>query len=66
MENVKIKKLTSQAYEEGNGIFRLAPTWVHRPLWMEKPGGRLKLAPKELYSERGGSKREMVFFNSKS
>lgn len=49
-----LKDLVKKAYEEGSGIFRLAPTWVYRPLWMGKPGGRLKLDPRNLYSERGG------------
>jgi len=54
MKDEKLKSLVKQAYEEGNGVFRLAPTWVYRPLWMGKPGGRLKLSLKDLYSGRGG------------
>jgi len=55
MKDRKIKSLTMQAYEEGKGIFRLAPAWVPRSFLI--PGGRLKLAPQDLYIlgvERGG------------
>lgn len=41
--------------EAGDGIFRLAPTWVPRSFLM--PGRRLKLAPQDLYAlgaHRGG------------
>ena len=44
-----------QAIEAGNGILRLAPTWVPRSFLM--PGRRLKLAPPDIYAlgaERGG------------
>jgi len=55
MKDKDIKNLTMQAYEEGEGIFRLAPTWVPRSFLI--PGGRLKLAPQDTYilgMERGG------------
>jgi len=48
-------KLISKALERGNGIVRLAPTWVPRSFL--DPGRRLKLAPQDLYVlgvERGG------------
>lgn len=44
-----------QAFEQGEGIFRLAPTWVPRSFCI--PGKRLKLHPSDLYSfgaNRGG------------
>src|SRR5579884_3266652 len=44
-----------QALEAGEGILRLAPTWVPRSFLM--PGRRLKLAPQDLYAlgaHRGG------------
>src|SRR5438477_9179857 len=44
-----------QALEAGQGILRLAPTWVPRSFLM--PGRRLKLAPQDLYAvgaHRGG------------
>ena len=47
--------LTRQALEEGEGILRLAPTWVPR-VYMQ-PGRRLKLDQRDLYSygaHRGG------------
>src|SRR3954451_17070600 len=43
------------ALDAGEGIPRLAPTWVPRSFLM--PGGRLKLAPQDLYAlgtHRGG------------
>src|SRR5438552_5471699 len=43
------------ALEAGQGIFRLAPTWVPRSFLM--PGRRLRLAPQDLYAlgaHRGG------------
>ncbi|MBV8381940.1 MAG: hypothetical protein JOZ63_05005, partial [Planctomycetaceae bacterium] len=43
------------ALDAGEGILRLAPTWVPRSFLM--PGGRLKLAPQDLYAlgiHRGG------------
>src|ERR1022692_333244 len=43
------------ALETGEGILRLAPTWVPRSFLM--PGGRLKLAREDLYAlgtHRGG------------
>jgi len=44
-----------QAIEAGEGILRLAPTWVPRSFLM--PGRRIKLAPQDLYAygaHRGG------------
>ncbi len=49
------KSLLEKAFSEGNGIFRLAPNWVPREFCV--PGGRLKLAPEDLYAlgkDRGG------------
>ncbi len=43
------------ALDAGEGILRLAPTWVPRSFLM--PGGRIKLAPQDLYAlgtHRGG------------
>jgi hypothetical protein len=50
-----INERTKSALESGEGILRLAPTWV--PRWFEVPGRRLKLAEQDLYafgSHRGG------------
>src|ERR1700757_1190109 len=47
--------LMRQALEAGEGILRLAPTWVPRSFLM--PGRRIKLAPQEVYAlgaHRGG------------
>jgi hypothetical protein len=47
--------LIHEALEAGEGILRLAPTWVPRSFLM--PGRRLKLAPQDLYAlgaHRGG------------
>src|SRR5712672_4501003 len=44
-----------QAIEGGEGLLRLAPTWVPRSFLM--PGRRLKLAPQDVYhlgAHRGG------------
>src|SRR5215510_1813162 len=44
-----------QALEAGQGVLRLAPTWVPRSFLM--PGRRLKLAPQDVYAlgaHRGG------------
>jgi len=44
-----------EALEKGEGILRLAPTWVPRSFLM--PGRRIKLAPQDLYAlgaHRGG------------
>jgi len=49
------EKLVLRALEIGNGIVRLAPTWVPRSFL--SPGARLKLAPQDLYVlgvNRGG------------
>jgi hypothetical protein len=48
-------KLIAENLEEGNGIFRLAPSWVPRDFL--SPGGRLKLVPQDIYAlgvNRGG------------
>jgi len=48
-------ELLNKALEQGEGILRLAPTWVPRTFLT--PGGRLKLDPRDLYAlgaERGG------------
>lgn len=42
------ERLISKALEVGGGIFRLAPTWVPRSFL--PPGGRLKLAPQDIYA----------------
>jgi hypothetical protein len=49
------KRLATKAIESGNGIMRLAPTWV--PRTFSRPGKRLKLHPDDYYRlglERGG------------
>ena len=49
------KSLIETALEQGNGIFRLAPTWVPRSFCV--PGRRIKLHPDDYYAlggERGG------------
>jgi hypothetical protein len=49
------EKLVIKAFEEGNGIVKLAPAWVPRSFL--SPGKRLKLAPEDIYAlgiERGG------------
>ncbi len=54
--NAKQKKeLLKDALEAGEGIVRLAPAWVPRAFLV--PGGRLKLAPQDIYAlgaHRGG------------
>jgi len=48
-------KLAEQALEQGEGILRLAPTWVPRSFCI--PGRRIKLHPDDYYAlggERGG------------
>ncbi len=52
MENLQ---LAEKALEQGNGIFRLAPTWVPRSFCV--PGRRIKLHPDDYYvlgGARGG------------
>ncbi len=47
--------MISQAYEQGEGILRLAPTWVPRVFCI--PGKRIKLHPSDYYAfgaNRGG------------
>ena len=55
MRKVKKVNLTAKAFEDGNGIVRLAPAWVPRDFL--SPGRRLKLAPEDVYAlgvQRGG------------
>ncbi|MGE5756060.1 MAG: hypothetical protein ACM35G_10155 [Planctomycetaceae bacterium] len=55
MSDQQLAARTRAALDAGEGILRLAPTWVPRSLLM--PGGRLKLAPQDLYAlgtHRGG------------
>jgi len=50
-----VERLVINAIDEGEGILRLAPTWVPRDFLT--PGGRLRLASNDLYAlgvERGG------------
>ncbi|HUV09113.1 MAG TPA: hypothetical protein VMX75_15370, partial [Spirochaetia bacterium] len=49
------KNLIENAFEQGDGVFRLLPTWVPRKFCI--PGRRIKLHPNDYYalgSERGG------------
>ena len=49
------ESLFLQVLDAGEGILRLAPTWVPRSFLM--PGRRIKLAPQDLYAlgaHRGG------------
>lgn len=49
------RSLTDLAFEQGNGVVRLAPTWVPRSFCI--PGRRLKLHPDDYFAlggERGG------------
>jgi hypothetical protein len=55
MSELSTSQLAHQAIEAGEGILRLAPTWVPRSFLM--PGRRLKLATEDLYAygaHRGG------------
>ena len=55
MSDQKIGTRVRAALDAGDGILRLAPTWVPRSFLM--PGGRLKLATQDLYAlgtHRGG------------
>src|SRR6202023_984146 len=55
MSDQKTAARARAALEAGEGILRLAPTWVPRSFLM--PGGRLKLATNDLYAlgtHRGG------------
>src|SRR5208283_2444396 len=55
MNGASINQMTRSAMEAGEGILRLAPTWVPRSFLM--PGQRLKLATEDLYAygaHRGG------------
>jgi len=50
-----VARMVERALDAGEGILRLAPTWVPRTLLM--PGRRLRLAPSDLYAlgaQRGG------------
>ncbi|MCD6538626.1 hypothetical protein J7L18_08485, partial [Candidatus Bathyarchaeota archaeon] len=52
---LNLESKVMKAIDEGNGILRLAPTWVPRDFL--SPGGRLGLDPRDLYAlglERGG------------
>ncbi len=49
------KSIIGQAFEQGEGVFRLVPAWVPRKFCI--PGRRIKLHPDDYYalgSERGG------------
>jgi hypothetical protein len=49
------EKLVIKAFEEGDGIVKLAPAWVPRSFL--SPGKRLKLTPEDIYAlgiEGGG------------
>lgn len=55
MKNVAASQLARAALEAGEGILRLAPTWVPRAFL--HPGRRLRLAEEDLYAlgvDRGG------------
>ncbi len=55
MSDQQVAGRARAALDAGEGILRLAPTWVPRSFLM--PGGRLKLAPQDLYAlgtHRGG------------
>ena len=55
MSDLDIGVRARSALDAGEGILRLSPTWVPRSFLM--PGGRLKLAPQDLYAlgtHRGG------------
>lgn len=55
METKTITSLAKKAIEQGEGILRLAPTWVPRSFCV--PGRRIKLHPDDYYvlgGERGG------------
>jgi hypothetical protein len=55
MEETSLERVVTRALEQGEGILRLAPTWVPRSFLV--PGRRLKLAAADLYAlgaHRGG------------
>ncbi len=55
MNTNRKRALLKDALDAGDGIVRLAPAWVPRSFLV--PGGRLKLAPRDLYAlgaDRGG------------
>src|SRR5262249_44302338 len=55
MAGQNVGKLATAAVERGEGILRLAPTWVPRAFL--QPGRRLRLADEDLYAlgaHRGG------------
>lgn len=47
-----VHKVAQEVLKAEKGIFRLAPTWIPRSFI--RPGGRLKLAPQDIYA-LGGS-----------
>ena len=58
MSDRAIDAAVTAALEAGEGLLRLAPTWVPRSFLM--PGRRIKLAPQDLYASgahRGGIDR---------
>ena len=55
MAQRNVEKLVDRALDAGEGVLRLAPTWVPRAFLT--PGCRLKLAPQDIYAlgmDRGG------------
>jgi hypothetical protein len=55
LNDQQIQQLTRQALEQGEGVVRLAPTWVPRVFCV--PGRRLRLDTRDLYAygaHRGG------------
>ena len=61
MSDQKLAARARAALDAGEGILRLAPAWVPRSFLM--PGGRLKLAPQDLYAlgtHRGGIDERLV------
>ena len=55
MTDTSLDRSVTAALEEGEGLLRLAPTWVPRSFLM--PGRRIKLAPQDIYAygaHRGG------------
>jgi hypothetical protein len=50
-----VDRQVDRALDAGSGILHLAPTWV--PRTFSTPGGRMRLAPEDLYAtgmDRGG------------
>jgi len=48
MAQRNVEKLVDRALDAGEGVLRLAPTWVPRAFLT--PGCRLKLAPQDIYA----------------